>query len=215
MPTTLGGMATGSGTSGASTSGAMGNIPLPSSDSGYSLNVGAYQNPMASYAADWANKGLQSAYAGAGDLLSGPAMQGIAQYNQNMALNNSYAPALAAAQQQQGTGIGLGEYNQQFGYNQALNNQTIPFNQQMQLANLGLQGTQGQQSVTNLLATLLSQNALGAGQASGAGTQGQSSSITNSIQQMLSQYLQQSLLNRIPALNQTTTTGQTTGTGGP
>src|SRR5208282_761881 len=197
MPTTLGGMATGSGTSGASTSGAMGNIPLPSSDSGYSLNVGAYQNPMASYAADWANKGLQSAYAGAGDLLSGPAMQGIAQYNQNMALNNSYAPALAAAQQQQGTGIGLGEYNQQFGYNQALNNQTIPFSQQMQLANLGLSGAQGSQNTTNLLATLQSQLAQSAGQTQGAGTQGGASAISNAIQQMLGNYLSQNTLNTL------------------
>src|SRR5271166_235442 len=147
-PATLGQAASGSGSSG------LGTIPLSSSASGYGLDVSAYQNPMAQTMQDWANKALQGTYAGAGDLLSGPAMQGITQYNQQAALNNSYAPALAAAQQKQGTGIGLDQYNQQFGYNQALNNQTIPFNQQLQQAQMGLQGAAGQQGVTNLNAQL-------------------------------------------------------------
>jgi hypothetical protein len=180
---------------------------MPTSASGYALDPNAYLNPEAAYMQSWADKGLQSAYAGAGDLLSGPAMQGIANYDMNAAANNAYAPAMAAAQQQQGTAIGLDQYNQQFGYSQALNNQTIPFNQQMQVAQLGLQGTQGAQSVQNLLATLLSQNALGAGQASAAGTQGSASSISAAIQAAMNNYLQQSLLNRIPGLNQPATTG--------
>src|SRR5208282_2597256 len=176
-PTTLGQAASGTG--------GLGTIPLPSSANGYGLDVSAYQNPMAQTMQDWADKALQSTYAGAGDLLSGPAMQGISQYNQQAALNNSYAPALAAAQQQQGTGIGLDQYNQQFAYNQALNNQTIPFNEQMQLANLGLQGAQGQQGVTNLNAQLQAMLAQSMGQAQGAGTQGAAGSISSAIQQML------------------------------
>lgn len=194
----LGGSSTGTGMT-------PGSVPLPGTNgTDFSLNPAAYQNPMAQTMQDWANKALQGTYAGAGDLLSGPAMQGITQYNQQAAMNNSYLPALNEANQQQQTGIGLGQYNQQFGYQQAMNNQTVPFQQQMQLANLGLQGSQGQQSVSNLLATLLSQNALGAGQAAGTGTIGASNSISNSISNALSNYLQQSLLNRIPGLNQTT-----------
>jgi hypothetical protein len=164
---------------------------------GYPLNVGAYLNPGASYAMDQANKALQGTYAGAGNLLSGPAMKGITDYNQNMALNNYWNPAVATAQQQQQTGIGLGEYNQNFGYQQQLANQTIPFQQEMQLAGLGLQGTQGAQQVQNLLATLLSQNALGAGQAAGTGTIGGANTITQAIQNMLQNYLGQNTLNQV------------------
>jgi hypothetical protein len=195
---TLGGMATGNMglntppvQAGAGTSITDPNMPE------YPLNVGAYLNPGASYAMDQANKALQGTYAGAGNLLSGPAMKGITDYNQNMALNNYWNPAVATAQQQQGTGIGLGEYNQNFGYQQQLANQTIPFQQQMQLAGLGLQGTQGAQQVQNLLATLLSQNALGAGQAAGTGTIGGANTITQMIQNMLQNYLGQNTLNQV------------------
>lgn len=215
MPATLGSMAGSGATSGmagggtpggtmnpaGSGAGGLGTIPLPSSSNGYGLNVAAYQNPMAQTMQDWANKALQSTYAGAGDLLSGPAMQGITQFNQQAALNNSYAPALAAAEQQQGTGIGLDQYNQQFAYNQALNNQTIPFSQQMQLANLGLQGAQGQQGVTNLNAQLQAMLAQSLGQAQGAGTQGAAGALTGGANSGLSNYLQQYLLQQIMASN--------------
>jgi hypothetical protein len=185
------------GAAASATPGGLGTIPLPSSSSGYGLDVSAYQNPMAQTMQDWANKALQGTYAASGDLLSGPAMQGITQFNQQAALNNSYAPALAAAMQQQGTGIGLDQYNQQFAYNQALNNQTIPWAQQMQLANLGLAGTQGQQSVTDLLAQLQAQLAQSAGQAAGSGTQGGASALTGGANAGLQNYLQQYLLSQI------------------
>jgi hypothetical protein len=193
---TLGGMATGNMGLNTPPVGAGTTITDPNMP-GYPLNVGAYLNPGASYAMDQANKALQGTYAGAGNLLSGPAMKGITDYNQNMALNNYWNPAVATAQQQQQTGIGLGEYNQNFGYQQQLANQTIPFQQQMQLAGLGLQGTQGAQQVQNLLATLLSQNALGAGQAAGTGTIGGANTITQMIQNMLQNYLGQNTLNQV------------------
>jgi hypothetical protein len=195
-PGTLGGMATGNMGLNTQPVGAGTSITDPNMP-GYPLNVGAYLNPGASYAMDQANKALQGTYAGAGNLLSGPAMKGITDYNQNMALNNYWNPAVATAQQQQQTGIGLGEYNQNFGYQQQLANQTIPFQQEMQLAGLGLQGTQGAQQVQNLLATLLSQNALGAGQAAGTGTIGGANTITQAIQNMLQNYLGQNTLNQV------------------
>lgn len=176
----------------------LGSIANPNAPN-YPLNVGAYLNPMADYMQQQALKNIQSTYAGAGNLQSGPAMKGIADYAENMALGNAYLPALGAAQQQQGFGYNVNNNDRNFAFQQQLANQTIPFQQQMQLAQLGLQGTQGQQGVSNLLATLLGQNAIAAGNAAGTGTIGGSNAISQAIQQMLSNYLGQNLLQNPPA----------------
>ena len=185
---------------------ALGSIPNQNAPN-YPLNVGAYINPMAQYAQDWANKGLQGTYAGAGDLLSGSSMRGIADYNQNMALNNAYLPALQAAQQQQQFGYGVNSADRNFAFQQQLANQTIPFSQQMQLAQLGLQGTQGAQGVTNLNATLQAQLAQALGNAQGAGTIGAGNQLTGGLGGALNQWLANQYLNRILPTQSGTGTG--------
>jgi hypothetical protein len=119
---------------------------------------------------------------------------GLAQnqqnFNQGMA-NNQFGLA------QQGQNFGQNLANQQFGYQQQLNNQQIPWNQQMQMAQLGLQGTQGNQQVQNLLAMLQGQLAQSAGQAQGTGTIAGSNTLTNAIQQMLQNYMGGNIVNRV------------------
>lgn len=151
---------------------------------GQGMAMSSFLNPMAQYMQDWANKGLQSTYAAQGDLLSGPAMQGISQFNQNAALNNAWQPAfnnyLANNQQQ---------------YGMALNDQTIPFQQQMQLAQLGLQGQQGSSSLAATLAALLSNNMTNIGQAQAGGSIGTGNAINSSIANAISNALQQNYMN--------------------
>lgn len=194
---TLGALASGgTGTTpGNSTWGNPSTTPSTGTDTGTAANsadptaglaMSSFQNPMAQTMQDWANKALQSSYGAAGNFLSGPAMQGITQYNQQAALNNSFQPAvqdyLANNQQQ---------------YNQALNDQTIPFNQQLQLAQLGLQGQQGSSSLASILAGLISGNTTALGQAQAGGTIGGSNAINGSIQAIINQLLQQNTLNRV------------------
>jgi len=174
----------------------IGSIANPNAPS-YPLNVGAYLNPAAGFAQDWANKGLQGTYAGQGDLLSGAAMRGISDYNRNMAINDVWNPAVQTAQQQQGFGYGVNAADRNFAFQQQLANQTIPFNQQMQLAQLGMQGTQGAAGQQNLLATLQAQLAQALGNAQGTGTIGQNNQITGGLQNALNQWLSNQYLNRI------------------
>jgi len=177
-PGTLGGLASGQ-------MGNAGGFPAPTGNTS-DIAMSSFINPMAQYMQDWANKGLQSSYAGAGNFLSGPAAQAIAQFNQNAALNNAWQPAfqnyLANNQQQ---------------YNMALNDQTIPFQQQLQLAQLGLQGQQGAAGLQQTLAALLSSNLSNLGQIQGTGTIGGNNAITGAISQWLQQMLSQGMLNRV------------------
>jgi hypothetical protein len=64
------------------------------------------------------------------------------------------------------------------------------------MMNFGMQGTQGLGQSNNWLATLLSQNALGAGAAAGQGAMGGSNDINNIISQMLQQYMSQQMVNK-------------------
>jgi hypothetical protein len=165
----------------------MPSTPLPgTAGTSFALNPSAYMNPMESYLQDWATHDLSSAYGGAGDFLSGAAGRGIAQNAANIAANTSYLPGLQTAQQQQQAGIGLGEFNQQMQNQLALENQTIPFNQQMQLAQLGLSGAQGQSQINQIMAMLQAQLAQSAGTAGGTGTVAGTNAINNAISQFIS-----------------------------
>ena len=185
-------------------------IPLPSSSSGYALDPSAYMNPEEQYLQQWMTNDTQSAYGAAGDELSGADQRALSSNQANLAAATSYAPALAAAEQQQGAGIGLGEFNQNFGYNQALNNEEIPFSQNLQLAQLGLGGTEAGVQEQEMLAQIEAQLAQSAGTASAAGTTGIGSTASNSIQQMINQIMQQSNLASLYQAYGITPPGSTT-----
>ena len=173
------------------------NIQNPNTPA-YSLDVGKYLNPQADYMREQAMKSLQGTYGG--NFLSGPTMKAISDYTSNMAQGNAWNPAVATAAQQQSFGRDTNQMDRNFQYQAGLNDQQIPFNQQMQLAQLGLSGTQGQQSVSNLMATLLGQLSLGSGQAAGTGTIGAGNAISGGISQLISQLLQQGVMNNTPGV---------------
>lgn len=180
------------------------------------MTMADYLNPQADYMQQQALKNIQSTYAGAGNLLSGPAMKGISDYSENMAQANAWQPAFNnyLADKTFNYGVDSGQqqfqYNAQnndrnFNYNAALNDQTTPFSQQMQLAGLGVQGASIGANQNNTLAQLLSQNLLGGANASAAGTIGGSNALINALQQALGQYSNNSLLTNI--LNRASPTG--------
>lgn len=117
------------------------------------------------------------------------AQQGITN---NLNLQNN-----AQNMQQQGINNALNQYNQGFQYQRALNDQTIPFSQQMQMAQLGLQGTGQASNLASTLATLLSANAQGAGSAAGAGTVGGSNALQSAISQILASLSSGNIVNRV------------------
>ena len=148
-----------------------------------------YINPAADWARGEGLKALQSSYAGAGDFLSGHAMKGISDYATNSALNQAWQPGFQNYMQDKNFNYGVDTGDRNFNYQAALNDQTIPFDQQMRLGQLGLQGAGIGANQNNMLAALLSQNLMGGANAGAAGTMGQSNSINNAISQMLQQYL--------------------------
>jgi hypothetical protein len=183
------------------------------------MDMSQYLNPQADYMQQQGLKNIQSTYAGAGNLLSGPAMKGISDYSQNMAQANAWQPAFNnyMADKNFNYGVDSGQqafnYNAQnndrnfnyaaqnndrnFNYNAALNDQTIPFNQQSQLAGMGLQGASIGANQNNTLAQLYSGNLLGGANASAAGQIGGSNALINALQQALGQYSNNNLLSRL------------------
>jgi len=151
------------------------------------MTMGDYLNPMADFARGEGLKGIQSTYAGAGNLLSGPAMKGISDYGSNSAINSAWQPAFNNYMQDKG-----------FNYGVDVNDQTIPFNQNLSLAQLGMQGAGIGANQTNNLANLLSQNLMGGANAGAAGTMGGSNAINDAISQMLQQFMQNQWLNYKP-----------------
>jgi hypothetical protein len=143
-------------------------------------------NPMTDYMNQMGLKDLQSSYGAAGDFLSGPAMRGITDYGQKMALGQAWQPAFQ-------------DYitNQQQQYNMARDDQTIPFDQQLKLAQLGMSGNQGASSLAATLAALLSGNTTAIGQAGAGGAIGGSNAINSAISQWIQQMLSQNTLNKV------------------
>ena len=162
------------------------------------MKLSDYLNPATDWAQQQGLKGLQSTYAANGMLNSGSAMKGISDYMTNSTLNNAWQPAFNNYMNDKNFNYGVDTGDRNFNYQAQMNDQTIPWQQQMQLAQLGMQGAGGQSNINNLLATLLSQNALSAGQTGASGTIGGSNAINNALSQYLSQYLSQQYLNKIP-----------------
>ena len=178
----------------------------------YAYNPQQYLDPSMAFTMSNGLRALGSSASAAGQTFSGNTLKDILGYSQGLAGQNWNQAAGQAAQQQgfnrgvdtsntqlnqsqQGITNAQNQYNQNFGYQAALNDQTIPWNQQMQAAQLGL-GAQGQQStLSQTLATLLSGNLGTLGQIQGSGTIGANNSITNAISQMLAGLTRNNTLN--------------------
>ena len=172
---------------------------------GYPLDVQKYLDPSMKFTTDEGMRRLNSSASAAGQTFSGQTLKDILDYSQGQASTNWNNAAQRAAQQQ-GFKYGVDTGDRNFAYQAQLNDQTIPWWQQMQLANLGLQSQQSSGALAGTLAALLSGNLNTLGQTQGAGTIGANNSLTNAISQILANLNQNSLMNRIPGLN---------GTGGP
>jgi hypothetical protein len=181
-PRNTGGAATPGSTTG-------GNMTPPGTTPGSpnpNVAMSDFINPMTDYMNQMGLKDLQSSYGAAGDFLSGPAMRGITDYGQKMALGQAWQPAFQ-------------DYitNQQQQYNMARDDQTIPFDQQLKLAQLGMSGNQGASSLAATLAALLSGNTTAIGQAGAGGAIGGSNAINSAISQWIQQMLSQNTLNKV------------------
>lgn len=180
----------------------------------YSLNTSAYLDPSMAFTMANGLRTLGSSAAAQGQTFSGNTLKDILGYSQGLASQNwNNASQLAAQQQGFGRGVDVSntqldqsqqgitnnqnQANRNFDYQAQLNDQTIPFSQQLQLANLGL-GAQGQTSnLATTLATLLSGNLGTLGQIQGSGTIGSSNAVTNAISQILANMNQSNVLNRV------------------
>ena len=184
------------GTSGAGPGSPIGSTP--NATGGFTTtnpyDVSNYLDPSMAFTMANGLRSLNSNQAASGQLSSGNSLKDILGYSQGLASTN-YNNAVGQAQN-----------DRNFGYNVALNDQTIPFNQQLQLAQLGMQGAGGTANQNNLDATLQAQLAMALGQAQGTGTIGGANTINSTISQLIN------YLNQNKALGTATT--QTTPPGG-
>jgi hypothetical protein len=171
-------------------------IPPPSSATGYGFDPMKYLDPSMQFTMGEGLRALGSSAAAGGQVNSGQTLRDILKYSQGLASTNYNNAAQTAGQQQQ-FGYNVDNNDRNFAYQAAINDQTIPFDQQLKLAGLGLQGAQGQSNLSSVLATLLSGNTIAGGQAAGAGTIGANNSITSAISQILAQLTGNNLMNRI------------------
>ena len=94
-------------------------------------DVSNYLDPSMAFTMANGLRSLNSNQAASGQLSSGNSLKDILGYSQGLASTN-YNNAVGQAQN-----------DRNFGYNVALNDQTIPFNQQLQLAQLGMRARAG------------------------------------------------------------------------
>ena len=150
-----------------------------------------YINPAAAWARGEGLKGVQGTYAGSPyGLNSGAAMKGIGDYLTGSSLNQAWQPGFQNYMQDKGFNYGVASGDRAFNYQAQLNDQTIPFQQQMQMANLGINGAYGGADIASKLAAIISQNALGAGQVGASGTVGGNNAITGALQQIIQNGMQ-------------------------
>lgn len=150
------------------------------------MKLSDYLNPAADWARNEGLKAVKSSYAGAGNFLSGPAMKGISNYASNSALNSAWQPAFNNYMQDKNFNYGVDSGDRAFAYGA-----------DRDLAQLGLQGTQGQASANSWLAGILAQLSQSAGQVQGAGTIGQNNALTTAIANALSNYQSGNVLNQL------------------
>lgn len=138
---------------------------------------------------------LQGSAAARGGLLSGPTLKALNDYGQASAsqeFNNAYNRFTGDRAFNYGVDTG----DRDFAYNAQQNDRNFNYQTLRDLTNWGMQGTQGQDATSRLLATLLSQNALASGQTGAAGTIGGSNQFNAIISQLLNYYQGQDALNR-------------------
>lgn len=101
------------------------------------------------------NRGVNSAYAGAGTIKSGDAMRGIAEFNQNFA-SNEFGNYMGALGSQQAQGLTAAQAQAGVGGNAANSLASIYQNQGDNIANAALLRAQNNGNALNSLATIAS-----------------------------------------------------------
>lgn len=155
-----------------------------------SMNPYAVQNyldPSMAFQMQQGLRGLGSSAAAGGQTYSGNTLKDILGYSQGLA-STDYGNAYQRAMQ-----------DRTFGYGVQKDTQTIPFQQQMQLAGLGMQGNAINADLSKSLAGLLSANTIAGGQAAGAGTIGGNNALTGMLSQIFGGLQGNSTLQQILA----------------
>lgn len=163
---------------------------------GYPIDVAKYLDPSMRFQMGEGMRALESSASAGGQTLSGNTLRDILKYSQGLA-GTDYGNAFNRAAQQQGFKYGVDTGDRNFAYQSQLNDQTIPFDQQMRLAQMGLTATGQQSSLAATLAALNSGNLNTLGQTGASGTIGGSNIINQTLQQILTNAIGNNTLNRI------------------
>ena len=161
------------------------------------MNLSNYLDPSYQFARDEGLNAVKNSYAGAGNFLSGPAMKGIADYGAGTALNKAWQPAFQNYMQDKNFNLGVDTGDRNFAYNAQVGDRNFNQGNNLALAQLGMQGTQGQSGLAGILAQLLSSNTLAGGQAQGAGAVGQGNVLNSTISQIIAQMMGNRQINDI------------------
>jgi hypothetical protein len=162
-------------------------LATPGAGSSSPYDVANFLDPSMGFQMDQGMRALGSSAAAGGQTFSGNTLKDILNYSQGLA-STDYGNAFNRAQQQQ-----------QFGYGVQKDNQTIPFQQEMQLAGLGMQGNAINADLSKSLAGLISGNTIAGGQAAGAGTIGGNNAITQMLTSIFGNLQGNSTLQQILA----------------
>lgn len=148
----------------------------------------AYFNPYQEWANQRSMENIQQSAAARGNLNSGATMKALADYMAG-ANGQQWQNSFNNAQTDMNRMYGVANNDRNFDYNAQRDDRNFNNQNNQFLANLGMQGTQSQAQLQQLLATLTSNNSIAAAQAQGAGTMGQQGAYGTALQQMLTNWL--------------------------
>jgi hypothetical protein len=118
----------------------------------------------------------------------------LGEFNANLAnQQNQFNQNLGQRQTEFNTGVDQNDRN--FAYNAQVGDRNFNYQSLQDLANLGMQGNNGVNSIQQMLARLTSANTIASGTAGAQGTMGGNNALMQMIQSMLGQYGSNNLLS--------------------
>jgi hypothetical protein len=139
---------------------------------------------------------LKNAAGAQGNLLSGQTLKAITGYSQGLA-GQDWQQAFNNSQTDANRLYGIDNADRNFAYNAATGDRNFNAQQQYNLAQMGLQGSQSNSQLAAALANILSNNSIAAGQAQGAGTIGANNALGSSLSTIIQQLYGNNMLSQL------------------
>jgi hypothetical protein len=171
------------------------NPATPPNYSTYITNPSAYLNPDMQFQMDQGMNQLKNAAGAQGNLLSGQTLKAITGYSQGLA-GQDWQQAFNNSQTDANRLYGIDNADRNFAYNAATGDRNFNAQQQYNLAQMGLQGTNSNSQLSAALANILSNNSIAAGQAQGTGTIGANNALGSSLSSIIQQLYQNNMLSQ-------------------